>query len=64
MPDHGRVMSLVPGRANDTPQDEYRRQLQALESTTAMSQSIPGGIGTFFTSLVVGVIVAVFRRRK
>ena len=44
--------------------EELARQMETLEKTTPMSQSLAGGIGTFVTSLVVGLIVAVFKRKK
>ncbi len=47
-----------------TSEDEVQRQLEMLEKTTPMSQSIPGGIGTFATSLVTGAVFAIFRRKK
>ncbi len=48
----------------NTPEDEYQRQVAILESTTPMSQALPGGMGTVFTSLLSGAVIAVFRRRK
>lgn len=45
-------------------EDEYRKQLETLEKTTPMSQAIPGGVGTLFTSLVSGAVIAAFKRRK
>ena len=50
--------------ANDFPEDEYQRQLQSLDAATPLSQSIPGGIGTLGTSLVTGLISALFLRKK
>ena len=47
-----------------TPQDEYDKQLEALEKTTPLSQAIPGGFGTLATSLVSGAVIAAFRRKK
>ena len=34
------------------------------ETTTSVSSSMQGLIGTFFTSLIVGAIVAIFQRKK
>jgi hypothetical protein len=39
-------------------------QAQAIESIAPLSQAIQGAIGTVFTSLVAGAIVAIFQRRK
>ena len=50
--------------ANDTPEDEYQKQLEALENTTPLSQAIPGGVGALFTSLFSGAVIAAFKRRK
>lgn len=51
-------------QAQNTPEDEYQKQLAMLENTTPMSQALPGGLGTLFTSLLSGAVIAVFRRRK
>ena len=42
----------------------YQKQMKALEAATPMSQSVPGGFGTFFTSLVTGAVFGFFKRRK
>ncbi len=47
-----------------TPEDEYQKQIAMLEKTTPMSQALPGGPGTLFTSLLSGAVIAIFRRRK
>ena len=41
-----------------------QKQVEGLEGKTPMGESMGGLIGTFFTSLVVGAIVAIFKRRK
>jgi hypothetical protein len=43
---------------------DVAKQMTALDATTALSQSLPGGMGTFVTSLVTGAVFAIFRRKK
>lgn len=38
--------------------------VQQFDKATPISQSVPALIGTFITSLVVGAIVAIFKRKK
>ncbi len=47
-----------------TPEAEYQRQVEMLDKATPMSQSVPGGVGTLFTSLLSGAIIAAFKRKK
>ena len=46
------------------PQDQLDKMIVALEARTPFSESRNGGIGTIVTSLVVGAIVANFKRKK
>lgn len=46
------------------PQAQVDQQMQALDSATPLSQSLPGGLGAFFTSLVTGAVYGFFRRKK
>ena len=48
------------------PIDDETRQAQiaAVQGTTAMAQAVSGMMGTFFTSLLVGAILAIFLRKK
>ncbi len=46
------------------PQAQLDAQMQALEQATPVSQAIPSMIGTLFTSLISGAIIAIFKRRK
>jgi len=50
--------------ASGLPEAQMQKQLEAMENATPVSQSVPGLIGTFFTSLIVGAIVAIFQRKK
>ena len=38
--------------------------MEALDNATPMSQSIPGGVGAFFTSLVTGAVFAIWKRQR
>ena len=62
--EEGRQGAIEFMKAAGTPEAEFNRQVEVLENTTPMSQSVPGGIGTFFTSLLTGAIVAIFKRKK
>ena len=44
--------------------DTRQAQIAAARETTAMAQATAGLIGTFFTSLLVGAILAIFLRKK
>jgi len=45
--------------------DETRQtQIAAVQGITAMAQATAGLMGTFFTSLLVGAILAIFLRKK
>jgi hypothetical protein len=46
------------------PEEALRAQVAKLEAATPISQAFQGLIGTFFTSLVAGAIIAIFKRRK
>ncbi len=40
------------------------QQIAKIEAVTPMKSSMQGMIGTFFTSLIVGAIIAIFKRKK
>ncbi|MEE8412694.1 MAG: DUF4199 family protein [Acidobacteriota bacterium] len=46
------------------PEDVLEKQITKIEATTPVSSSMQGMVGTFFTSLIVGAIVAIFKRKK
>ena len=46
------------------PEAQVQAQMQAMDQTTATSQAMNGAIGTLFTSLIAGAIIAIFQRRK
>ena len=45
-------------------EDVMQQQIAKIEAITPVSSSLQGLIGTFFTSLIVGAIVAIFKRKK
>ena len=46
------------------PEDQLQVQVERLEGRTAVGQSVGGAIGTLVTSLVIGAIVAIFKRKE
>lgn len=46
------------------PEDRMDAQIAKIEAVTPVASSMQGMIGTFFTSLIVGAIVAIFKRKK
>ena len=46
------------------PEDAMEKKIAKIEAVTPVSSSMQGMIGTFFTSLIVGAIVAIFKRKK
>lgn len=48
----------------DMPEDTLQAQIASVEGRTAVGESVKGIFGTFFTSLIVGAIVAIFKRKK
>ncbi len=46
------------------PEDRMDAQIAKIEAITPVASSMQGMIGTFFTSLIVGAIVAIFKRKK
>jgi hypothetical protein len=50
--------------ASSLPEDVLDQKIAEIEAVTPVSSSMQGLIGTFFTSLIVGAIVAIFQRKK
>ncbi len=46
------------------PEAQAQSQIAAIDQTTAATQAMNGAIGTLFTSLIAGAIIAIFKRRK
>ncbi len=62
--DEARQAAVQYLRSSGAPEADVERQRATLEAATPMSQSIPGGLGTLFTSLITGAIVGVFQRKR
>ena len=50
--------------SSNMPEASIEAQMLKLDAATPVSQSLPALIGTFITSVVVGAIVAIFKRKK
>jgi hypothetical protein len=50
--------------ASPMTEDQKATQLEALSQATALSQALPGAFGTFGTSLLSGLALGIFLRRK
>ncbi len=46
------------------PEDQMEQKIAQIEAVTPVASSMQGLFGTFFTSLIVGAIVAIFQRKK
>jgi hypothetical protein len=46
------------------PEQMLEARIATLESRTAMGESIKGMIGTLATSVIIGAIIAIFKRKK
>jgi hypothetical protein len=46
------------------PEQALEAQIAKLDARTAVGESVKGTIGTIVTSLVIGAIVAIFKRKK
>jgi hypothetical protein len=46
------------------PAEALQAQVQKQEARTVVGDSTGGAIGTFLTSLIVGAIIAIFKRKK
>ena len=50
--------------SSNMPEADIEAQMTKLDAATPVSQSLPALIGTFITSVIVGAIVAIFKRKK
>jgi len=48
----------------DMPEDALQQQIAKAEARTPMGEARNGAIGTLITSLIVGAIVSIFKRKK
>ncbi len=46
------------------PEDKMEQKIAQIEAVTPVASSMQGLFGTFFTSLIVGAITAIFQRKK
>ncbi|NIM01574.1 MAG: DUF4199 family protein [Acidobacteria bacterium] len=46
------------------PEERMEAQIAQIEAVTPVRSSLQGTVGTFFTCLIVGAIVAIFKRKK
>lgn len=59
-----KTVQIVSLEQFNPPEDVLEKQITKIEATTPISSSMQGMVGTFFTSLIVGAIVAIFKRKK
>lgn len=59
-----KTAQIVSLEAFNLPEDKVDKQITKIEAITPVSSAMQGMIGTFFTSLIVGAIVAIFKRKK
>ena len=57
-------MQIVSLENWNLDEDVMEEQIAKIDAATPVSSSMQGLIGTFFTSLIVGAIVAIFKRKK
>ena len=57
--------AIAQVEASGAPQEQIDIQIKAIEAMTSPGgQATSGAVGTFFTSLISGAIIAIFRRKK
>ena len=59
-----KTMQIASLEQWNLPEDAMDKQIAKIEAVTPVSSSMQGMIGTFFTSLIIGAIVAIFKRKK
>ncbi len=57
-------MQIVSIENSNMAEDKMEKMIAKIDAITPVSSSMQGLIGTFFTSLIVGAIVAIFQRKK
>ena len=62
--DDVKTMQIVSLEQWNLSEDVMDKQIAKIEAITPVASSMQGMIGTFFTSLIVGAIVAIFKRKK
>ena len=59
-----KTMQVASLEQFNLPDDVMDKQIEKIEAVTPVSSSMQGMIGTFFTSLIIGAIIAIFKRKK
>lgn len=59
-----KVMQISTLEQLNLDEEAKEQQIAKIEAVTPVSSSMQGLIGTFFTSLIVGAIVAIFKRKR
>ena len=59
-----KTAQIVSLKQFNPSEDVLEKQITKIEAITPVSSSMQGMVGTFFTSLIVGAIVAIFKRKK
>ena len=59
-----KTMQIASLEQWNLPDDAMDKQIAKIEAVTPVSSSMQGMIGTFFTSLIIGAIIAIFKRKK
>ena len=62
--DQGKTAMIEAMEGMNMPEVALAKQIDAIEATTPMGESIKGLIGTILTSLFFGAIISIFKRRK
>ena len=62
--DDVKTMQISSLEQLNLPEDVIEPRIAKIEAITPVSSSMQGMIGTFFTSLIAGAIVAIFQRKK
>ena len=57
-------ISTLEAWGANIPEEVMEQKVAEIEAMTPVKSSMQGLIGTFFTSLIVGAIVAIFKRKK
>ncbi len=66
-PDHleeSKTASIEMFESMNMPEVMLEKQVEAVEAQTATRQAVSGTIGTLVTSLILGAIIAIFKRKK
>lgn len=59
-----KTMQIASLEQFNLPEDKMDAQIAKIEAITPVTSSMQGMIGTFVTSLIIGAIVAIFKRKK